>query len=144
MTSADQTAAAVAKAMYSRDTAIQDLNINIADVRPGKAQASMRVTARMLNGHAVCHGGYVFALADTAFAYACNSYDRLTLAAAASIEFLLASQEGDELTAYAEERSRSKRNGIYDVIVSNQRRETVALFRGRSHELGARITAGLS
>jgi acyl-CoA thioesterase len=142
MTNAEQTAAAVAIAMRARDTAIRDLNIDIAEVRPGRARAAMRVTASMLNGHAVCHGGYVFTLADTAFAYACNSYDRLTLAAAASIEFLLASRLHDELTAQAEERSRSKRQGIYDVVVTNQRHETVALFRGRSHELGDRITAG--
>jgi acyl-CoA thioesterase len=95
----------------------------------------------MVNGHRICHGGLIFTLADSAFAFACNTYDVVTVAAAGTIEFLLAANLGDELTATAEERTRSKRNGLYDVSVHNQRGECVALFRGRSHQVGGSITA---
>lgn len=132
-------AEAVAKAMYCRDTAVIALGMAVTQVRPGFAQVRMRVRADMLNGHAICHGGLVFTLADTAFAYACNAQGKVTIAAAASIDFLLASREGDELTAAAQERTRSKRSGIYDVSVHNQRDELVALFRGRSHQLDQNI-----
>jgi acyl-CoA thioesterase len=93
----------------------------------------MEVRDNMLNGHRVCHGGFVFALADTAFAFACNTYDRVTLAAGASIEFLRPAKAGDRLKAIASERFRGGRTGLYDVIVSNQDDEQIALFRGRSH-----------
>jgi acyl-CoA thioesterase len=96
----------------------------------------------MVNGHQICHGGLIFTLADSAFAFACNTYDLVTVASSGSIEFLLPARLGDELTAIAEERSRSKRTGVYDVAVRNQRAECVAMFRGRSHEIGGRIGAG--
>jgi acyl-CoA thioesterase len=128
-------AEAVAKAMYSRDTAVIALGMTVTKMAPGFAQVRMRVRNDMLNGHAICHGGMVFTLADTAFAYACNAQGKVTVAAGASVEFLLASREGDELTAEAREVMRSKRNGVYDVGVHNQRGELVALFRGRSHQL---------
>jgi acyl-CoA thioesterase len=101
----------------------------------------MQVREDMVNGHQLCHGGLIFTLADSAFAFACNTYDLVTVASAASVEFLLSARLGDELTAVAEERSRSKRTGIYDVAVSNQRGECVALFRGRSHQLGGSVAA---
>lgn len=99
----------------------------------------MTVTADMVNGHRVCHGGLVFALADSAFAFSCNSYNRSTVAAGASIDFLAPAHEGDVLTATAVERWRLRRAGIYDIAVTNQRGETIALFRGRSHELDGRV-----
>jgi acyl-CoA thioesterase len=132
-------AEAVAKAMYSRDTAVIALGMTVTQVRPGFAQVRMPVRADMLNGHAICHGGMVFTLADTAFAYACNAQGKVTIAAGASVEFLLPSRQGDELIAEAHEVMRSKRNGVYDVSVHNQRGELVALFRGRSHQLNDNV-----
>jgi acyl-CoA thioesterase len=99
----------------------------------------MRVRADMVNGHGTCHGGVLFAFADTAFAFACNSHNAITVAAGAAIDFLLPARQGDELTAAAHEVWRSRRNGIYDVAVANQKEERVALFRGRSHELGGTL-----
>jgi acyl-CoA thioesterase len=115
--------------------------MRILEVRPGYARLAMKVREDMVNGHQICHGGLIFTLADSAFAFACNTYDLVTVAAAGTIEFLLAGRLGEELTATAEERTRSKRTGIYDVSVHNQRGECVALFRGRSHQIGGSITA---
>lgn len=141
---AQQLADAVAKAMYERDVAVRAQGITILETRPGYARASMRVRADMLNGHAICHGGLIFMLADSAFAYACNSYDRATVAAAASIDFLRPAHLDEELVAVATERSRARRSGIYDVTVHNQKGEAVALFRGRSHELSSTVLKALA
>ncbi len=132
-------AEASARAMYGQDQASQALGMRILEVRPGFARLSMTVREDMVNGHKLCHGGLIFTLADSAFAFACNTYNSVTVASAANVEFLLPARLGDELTATAEERSRSKRTGVYDVVVSNQQGESVALFRGRSHELGRSI-----
>ena len=134
-------AEASARAMYEQDRASQALGMQVLEVRPGYARLAMKVRDDMVNGHRICHGGLIFTLADSAFAFACNTYDVVTVAAAGTIEFLLAANLGDELTATAEERTRSKRNGLYDVSVHNQRGECVALFRGRSHQVGGSITA---
>lgn len=128
-----------AHAMYAHDHASQALGMRIVEVRPGYARLSMTVREDMVNGHKLCHGGLIFTLADSAFAFACNTYNSVTVASAASVEFLLPARLGDELTATAEERSRSKRTGVYDVVVRNKQGESVALFRGRSHELGGSI-----
>lgn len=128
-----------ARAMYGQDHASQALGMRILEVRPGYARLSMTVREDMVNGHKLCHGGLIFTLADSAFAFACNTYNSVTVASAANVEFLLPGRLGDELTATAEERSRSKRTGVYDVVVRNQQGESVALFRGRSHELGGSI-----
>jgi acyl-CoA thioesterase len=125
-------ARAASAAMDADDHASHALGIRVLDVGPGTSRLTMRVRRDMLNGHAVCHGGFVFTLADSAFAHACNSYDRVTLAAAASIEFLKAAREGDVLTAVAQERQRARRSGIYDIEVRDAGGELVALFRGRS------------
>lgn len=122
-------------AMYASDRASQALGIRILEVCPGYAKASMRVREDMLNGHSACHGGMIFSLADSAFAFSCNSHGGTVVAAAASIDFLAPARAGDELTAEAVERWRSKRNGVYEVTVVNQRGETIALFRGRSHRV---------
>lgn len=132
MTETD-TAIACRDAMWNRDAASQALGIRVEVSEPGRATATLRVTAEMLNGFSVCHGGYLFTLADTAFAFACNTYGRVTLAAGASIDFIRPAEIGDELTAVAIERSRGRRSGIYDVSVSNQHGEEVAVFRGRAH-----------
>ena len=98
----------------------------------------MKVRADMTNGHAICHGGMIFALADSAFAFACNSQGEASVAASGSIDFLAAAREGDELTASARELWRGGRSGIYEVTVTNQAGATIALFRGRSHRIGDR------
>jgi acyl-CoA thioesterase len=141
MSDPQSVAEASARAMYGQDRASQALGMRVLEVRPGYARLAMKVREDMVNGHQLCHGGLIFTLADSAFAFACNTYDRVTVASAATVEFLLSAHLGDDLTAIAEERSRSKRTGIYDVAVSNQLGECVALFRGRSHQLGGSVTA---
>jgi acyl-CoA thioesterase len=137
---AQRTAERAARVLYEQDRASQSLGMRITRIAPGEAELTMQVRPDMTNGHHICHGGLVFALADSAFAFACNTYDAVTVASAANIEFLLPARLGDELTATAEERSRSKRTGVYDVVVRNQQGESIALFRGRSHELGGSIS----
>jgi len=132
-------AARVAATMFERDRASQALGMRIIAVGPGWARLVMRVRADMVNGHGLCHGGMVFALADSAFAFACNSYNEATVAAAASIDYLAAAREGDELTAAAAELWRSRRSGLYEITIANQRGERIALFRGRSHRLDGRV-----
>ena len=129
-----------AQALYARDRASQALGMRLAEVRPGRARVVMIVRPDMVNGHDVCHGGIVFALADSAFAFACNSYNESTVAAAGAIDFLAAARAGDELTAEASELWRTRRNGIYEISVTNQRGERVALFRGRSYRIDGQVT----
>lgn len=119
--------------MYERDAAIKLLDISVEVTGVGSAEARCEVRSEMLNGFGICHGGYVFTLADTAFAYACNSCNTITLAAGASIEFLRAANLGDQLVAIATERYRGRKTGFYEVVVLNQDEEEVAIFRGRSH-----------
>ena len=137
MTTADARTLAerVAESMYERDTATQALGIRIAHVGPGYAELAMAVRADMLNGHEICHGGFIFTLADSAFAYACNSYNLNTVASGCAIEFTAPARAGDVLTARAHERQFAGRTGVYDVEVANQRGETVALFRGKSYRI---------
>ncbi len=99
----------------------------------------MRIRTDMVNGHGICHGGLIFALADSAFAFACNSHGDNTVAAGAAIEFLRPAREGDELRAVAFERWRGGRSGIYEIEVQNQKGEAVALFRGRSQQIAGRL-----
>jgi len=122
-----------AEAMWSDDAASQELGMRVEVRGPGVAEVSFEVRRDMINGHDVCHGGYIFTLADTAFAFACNTYDRITFAASASIEFVRPARLGDKLLATASEGSRGGRTGIYDVSVTNQEDELVAIFRGRSY-----------
>lgn len=129
----------VAAGMYARDNASQGLGIRLARVAPGFAQLTMTVRADMVNGHAITHGGLVFTLADSAFAYACNSYNVNTVAAGCAIEFLAPSREGDVLTATAREHTLVGRNGIYDVDVKNQKGETIVLFRGKSTRIRGHV-----
>jgi acyl-CoA thioesterase len=129
---AQQVAELVAQALYAIDKTSQTLGIRVVEVRPGYARLAMIVRDDMVNGHHICHGGMVFTLADSAFAFACNSHNENNVAAAASIDFLAPSRQGDELTAIASEVWRSRRNGIYEVTVINQEGARIALFRGRS------------
>ena len=125
--------------LSSRDVAARALGIEVAGVAPGYVKLTMRVRPDMLNGHAICHGGIIFALADSAFAFACNSYNENTLAASASIEFLAPARAGDELIAEAGERARGRRLGIYDIEVRNQQGTRIALFRGRSAKVSGTV-----
>jgi acyl-CoA thioesterase len=125
------------EAMFRADRASQNLGIEILDVAPGSVRIAMSVRPEMLNGHGLCHGGFIFTFADSAFAFACNSYGQPMVAAGATIEFLAPTPAGERLTAVAAEVSRTARNGIYDVRVTKSSGETVALFRGRSSRLRA-------
>ena len=117
--------------MFDRDAASRGLGMELVDAGDGQATVRMTVTAAMVNGHAMAHGGYVFLLADTAFACACNSHGPVTVAAGADISFLRPAREGDVLEARASERATSGRSGVYDVTVSRDG-DVVAEFRGRS------------
>jgi acyl-CoA thioesterase len=135
----DELATRCAASMFASDLASQALGISLPVVMTGYAEAEMTVRNDMLNGHNVCHGGLIFALADTAFAFACNACNQVTLAAGASIEFLHPAKAGDRLTAIASEQYRAGRSGVYDVAVTNQEGRQIALFRGRSHATGKPI-----
>lgn len=127
------------QALYDGDRASQMLGMKVLSCGPGRATVSMIVRPEMVNGHRICHGGLIFALADSAFAFACNSHGNNTVAAGAAIEFLAPGREGDVLRAIATERWRAGRAGVYEIEVRNQRDETVALFRGRSHQVAGRL-----
>jgi len=129
----------VAAGMFARDAASRGLGMRITKVAPGFAELTMTVRHDMVNGHAICHGGFVFTLADSAFAFACNSYNANTVAAGCAIEFLAPSHEGDVLTATARERALVGRSGIYDIDVTNQTGATVAIFRGKSTRIKGHV-----
>ncbi|HSS68235.1 MAG TPA: hydroxyphenylacetyl-CoA thioesterase PaaI [Nocardioidaceae bacterium] len=137
----DELARRCADAMWAEDVASQSLGMTLIDVGPGRATLSMPVRADMANGHGIAHGGFVFALADSAFAFACNTYNERTVAYACDIVFAAPSRVGDLLTASAVERHRFGRNGVYDIRVvreadGDEDAEVVAEFRGRSRTIG--------
>ena len=136
---AEETAAA----MWSRDRAAQALGMKIVRVQPGSALLTMPVRTDMVNGHHICHGGLIFTLADTAFAYACNSYNRNTVASACHIVFLAPAKEADILEAEAIEQSASGRTGVYDISVRTTHGKLIALFRGKSYRINGEVIAGL-
>ena len=142
-TEAQALAEAVAEAMWSRDRAANALGIKIESVGPGVSHLSMLVRGDMVNGHHICHGGLIFSLADTAFAYACNSYNKNTVASACHIDFLAPAKEGETLEAEAVEQSASGRTGVYDITVRNNHGKTIALFRGKSYRINGEVIAGL-
>lgn len=137
-------AEAAAHAMWSRDNATHALGMELAAIGPGHATMRMRVRPDMVNGHHICHGGLIFTLADSAFAYACNSYNQSTVASACHIDFLAPGREGDLLEAVAVERSAAGRTGVYDVTVSVVGGKTVALFRGKSYRIKGEVTASFA
>ena len=120
-----------AAAMWAGDAASQALGMTLAAIGPGTATLTMPVRADMLNGHGICHGGVIFTLADSAFAFACNSYNQRTVAQTNQITYVTPARDDDTLTAKAQEISRQGRSGTYDVTVSNAAGETIALFRGQ-------------
>lgn len=138
----DQLAAATAHAMWARDRTAQALGMQIIAIRAGHATLSMPVREDMVNGHHICHGGMIFTLADTAFAYACNSYNQNTVASACQIDFIAPAHEGEILEAEATERSATGRTGVYDVTVRTSEGKIIALFRGKSHRIGGEVITG--
>jgi acyl-CoA thioesterase len=136
---ADDLARAVAKAMYESDACSRALGFELLDVRVGYARMRMAVRADFLNGHSICHGGLIFTLADSTFAFACNSHNINTVASGCTIEFLRPVHGGDVLTAEAVEQSLSGRHGIYDIRVTNRCGDTVAMFRGKSAQIKGNV-----
>ena len=129
-------AARVGEAMFAVDAASKDfLRMQLLACEPGRARMRMTVREEMLNGHRICHGGLIFTLADSTFAFACNSHNKVTVAAGCSIEFLRPAHLGDVLTCEGVEQVLQGRHGIYDMRVSNQRGEVVAMFRGKSAQI---------
>ncbi len=136
--SPQQTADFVREGLLANDRATQSLGMQVLEVAPGRAEVRMTVRGDMLNGHATCHGGFIAALADSAFAFACNSYNELTVASGFNVDFVAPAREGDVLTAHCVEMSKAGRMGVYDADVLNQRGERVAVFRGRSYTVKGR------
>jgi acyl-CoA thioesterase len=129
-------AARVGEVMFAADRATRDfMQIELVSCEPGRAVLRMAVREAMLNGHDICHGGLIFTLADSTFAYACNSHNRATVASGCSIEFLKPGRLGDILTCVGVEQVLQGRNGVYDMKVNNQRGEVVAMFRGKSTQI---------
>jgi acyl-CoA thioesterase len=124
--------------MFAADRASRGLGMRILALGAGTARIDMRVRDDMLNGLDICHGGFITTLADSAFAFACNSRNQLTVAAGLTVDFLAPAHGGDLLTADAVEVSRAGRTGVYDIVVSNQHGERIALVRGRSASLSGR------
>ncbi len=139
MNERQRTADRAAEALWRGDAASKQLGMNVESCAPGRAAVTMRIRPDMVNGHGICHGGLVFALADSAFAFACNSYGDNTVAAGAAIEFLKPAREGDLLRADAAESWRAGRSGIYEIEVRDQDGDLIALFRGRSHQIAGRL-----
>ncbi len=129
-------ARACADAMWAEDNASQGLGMVLEAVGPGTARMAMQVAPHMTNGHGMCHGGFIFTLADSAFAFACNSHNERAVAAQGAITFLAPAQRGETLRAVAEERHRAGRSGVYDVRVTGEDGRVIAEFRGHSRTLG--------
>lgn len=131
----------VAAAMWARDHTAQALEMHLDSIAPGAARLSMKVRGDMLNGHNICHGGMIFTLADTAFAYACNSGNNNTVASACHIDFLAPAHANDVLQAHAQARTQGGRTGVYDITVHNLTTgKDIALFRGKSHQIKGLVT----
>jgi acyl-CoA thioesterase len=135
-------AEACARAMWADDRASQGLGMRIERVAPGEAVMTMAVTERMVNGHGLCHGGFIFTLADSAFAFACNTYDQRAVAQHCAVTFLAPARLGDALTAHAVEVARSGRSGIYDITVTGADGTVVAEFRGHSRTIKGSLLEG--
>jgi len=132
-------AEAAGASMFARDAASQALGMKLVEIRPGYARMSMPVRTDMLNGHQTCHGGFIFALADSAFAFACNSHNHTTVGAGCTIDYLAPGRLDDLLTAEAIERTLAGKTGIYDVNVTNQEGKMIATFRGKSHRVAGEV-----
>lgn len=135
----DTIAQRCADILWQRDKASQALGMQLISVSPGSAKLTMIVRPEMTNGHGTCHGGYIFTLADSAFAFACNTYDERTVAQHAQVSFIAPATSGDKLIALAVERSRTGRSGIYDITVTLEGGKQIAEFRGLSRTIGGSI-----
>jgi acyl-CoA thioesterase len=145
MMSAQKIAEAVRDAMLENDRATKSLGMEVLAVGPGTSTLAMTVRDDMLNGFDICHGGLITTLADSAFAFACNSYNELTVASGFNVDIVAPGKSGDRLTAVAQEVSLSGRTGVYDITVRNQRDELVAVFRGKSYRIKGRpVVPGLA
>ena len=140
----DELARRCAEAMWRDDRASQALGMSLDAVGPGRVTLSMTVTETMINGHEICHGGLIFTLADSAFAFACNAYNKVTVAQHCSVTFLAPARLGDRLTARAEERALNGRSGIYDIRVENQDGKAIAEFRGHSRTIKGHLVPELA
>ncbi len=132
-------AKASAAALWDGDKTTQSLGMQLLEVKPGESTLSMTVTENMCNGHGTCHGGFLFTLADSAFAFACNSYNQRAVAQHCNISFINPAFANDLLTACASEVSRSGRNGIYDIVITNQDDTMIAQFRGNSRTIKGQL-----
>ncbi len=132
-------AEACAQTMWLDDRASKGLGMSLQRIAPGEAVLSMTVRKDMTNGHGICHGGFIFTLADSTFAFACNTYDQRTVAQQCAVTFLQPVREGETLTAHAVERTRAGRGGIYDVTVRDSANTVVAEFRGHSRTISGRL-----
>ena len=136
----EQRAVQVGQTLFANDVAsTETMGMELLSVEPGRAQMRMVVRPRHLNGHQICHGGFIFTLADSTFAFACNSHNRNTVAAGCSIEFLKPAHAGDLLTCEGVEQMLQGRHGIYDMTVTNQKGEVVAMFRGKSAQIPGHV-----
>ena len=142
--SPQEIAEAASAAMWQGDRATAAAGMTLAEIGPGRAVITMRVREDMVNGHGICHGGYIFLVADSAFAFACNAYNQRTVAQHCAITFLQAARLGDILTARAGEVSRAGRGGIYDITVTRGGSEVIAEFRGHSRKVKGEIVPGLT
>lgn len=138
--SAQQLAQYARDGMFARDRAAHGLKMRITHIAPGQATVEMPVADSMLNGFDICHGGFITTLGDTAFAYACNSYNEMTVASGLSVDFVAPGRPGDVLVAEATEVSQAGRTGVYDVTIRNQKGDVIALFRGRSYRMKGKPT----
>lgn len=134
-------AKACAETMWAEDRASRALGMKIENIAPGEAVLSMTVRTDMTNGHGICHGGFIFTLADSAFAFACNTYDQRTVAQQCAVTFIEPVRQGEILTAHAVERNRAGRGGIYDVSVRDSKNKVVAEFRGHSRTIAGSLLA---
>jgi acyl-CoA thioesterase len=136
MDAATELARKVGETMFAVDSASRDfMQMELLSCEPGRAVMRMAVREAMLNGHKICHGGLIFTLADSTFAFACNSHNKVAVAAGCSIEFLKPAHLGDLLTCEGVEQTLQGRHGIYDMKVMNQRGEVIAMFRGKSAQI---------
>lgn len=135
-------AARVGETMFAADKASREfMQMELVSCEPGRATMRMKVRREMLNGHEICHGGFIFTLADSTFAFACNSHNKVTVAAGCAIEFLRPGQLDDVLTCEGVEQTLQGRHGVYDMKVTNQKGEVVAMFRGKSTSIQGTVVA---
>ena len=142
--SPQEVAERIAEVMFANDSASQALGMEVQAIGPGYAKLSMTVRDDMLNGHKTCHGGMLFALADSAFAFGCNAYNKITVAQACEITYLAPGRSGDVLIAECQEQALAGRSGVYDVKITNQAGVPIALFRGKSRRISGDVIPGLT